>query len=31
VRGLAADASIDLVEDERVAARDGGDGERVPR
>src|SRR5579884_3077786 len=31
VRGLAADARVDLVEDERVAARDGGDRQRDPR
>ena len=31
VRGLAADARVELVEDERRAARDRGDGERDPR
>src|SRR5207244_9637588 len=30
VRGLAADAGVDLVEDERVPARDGGDRQRDP-
>ncbi len=31
VRGLSADAGVDLVEDERLAARDRGDGERDAR
>src|SRR5438876_1886077 len=31
VRGLAADPCVDLVKDERVSARDGGDGQGDPR
>ena len=31
VRSLAADAGVDLVEDERLAATDRRDGERDPR
>ena len=31
VRGLAADAGVDLVEDQRVAAGDRGDRQRNPR